>query len=190
MIGRVMMRMVMRVVMMIVVVIVMVVMTVPCVIWLRLQVSAAFRIERSLDLGQPGSQSTQHIFNHVITPDTQTASHDLHRQMPVTEMPGEAHHLPLIVAADFHERFGCGDHFDQAAVFQHQCIASSQGDGFGKIEQKLQTARRRHCHPAAMTVVKIKDHRIGNLAFPRVLGPNVRCTDHVVLRICRKLGCD
>ncbi len=62
-------------------------------------VRAAFRIERGFDLDHAGAESPHHLFDHVVTADTQMFSRDLHRQVAIAEMPGEPHHLPGIDAA-------------------------------------------------------------------------------------------
>jgi hypothetical protein len=102
----------------------------------------------------------------VIAPDPQAPPNDLCRQMAIAEMPGDPHHLTLVIRANFHKRLGRCDDFDQPAVFENQCVAATQGNRLREIEQKLQTAGRRDRHATAMTVVESKDHGIGDLAFP------------------------
>jgi hypothetical protein len=61
--------------------------------------------------------------------------------MAVAEMPGDANQMQRVSAADFDQRLGGGDHLNQAAVFQHQRIATAQRDRVFQIEQEFEPAR-------------------------------------------------
>ena len=66
----------------------------------RAGIGAAFRIERRLDLDHACTQALHHRLDDVIAPDAQALDHDLRRQMAVAEVPGEAHQMVRIVAAN------------------------------------------------------------------------------------------
>ena len=53
-------------------------------------IGAAFRIERRLDLDDAGAETLHHLLDDVIAADAQRLRHDLHRQMAIAEMPGDA----------------------------------------------------------------------------------------------------
>lgn len=105
--------------------------------FMRGGIGAAFGIERRLDLDDAGTETLHHLLNDVIAANPQALGHDLGRQVPVAEMPGEAHEMCGISAADLDQRFWRGHDFDAAAVFQHQGIATAQGDGVFEIEQEF-----------------------------------------------------
>ena len=53
-------------------------------------IGAAFGIERRFDLDHARAEPLHHRLDDMIAPDPQAFWHDLRRQMPVAEMPGEA----------------------------------------------------------------------------------------------------
>lgn len=143
-------------------------------------ISAAFRVERRFNDDHARTKTAHHVLDHMIATDAQAPSDNLRRKVPVAEMPCDPYQMMRIGAPDFHQRFGCCDHFDQSPVFQHQCIAAAQGDGFFQIQQEFQPARARHRHAAAMTVVEIKHHRICGGLGPTNLRADLRGADHDV----------
>ena len=52
--------------------------------------------------------------------------------MPVAEMPGEPGEMRQVVGADFGQRLGFDDDFDQVAAVELERIAHAQCHGFGK----------------------------------------------------------
>lgn len=100
-------------------------------------ISAAFRIERRFNDDHARTKTAHHVLDHMIAPDAQALSDNLRRKVAVAEMPCDPHQMMRIGAPDFHQRFGCCDHFDHSPVFQHQCIAAAQGDGFFQIQQEF-----------------------------------------------------
>src|SRR4051794_20973766 len=53
-------------------------------------IGSAFGIERRLDLDDARAETLHHRFDDVVAADAQTLRHDLRRQMPVAEMPGDS----------------------------------------------------------------------------------------------------
>src|SRR5271156_369827 len=72
-------------------------------------IGAALRIERRLDLDDFGAELRRQIGNDVIAPDAQRCRHHLRRQMPVTQMPGDAREMLWSGTANFQKRLRCGD---------------------------------------------------------------------------------
>ena len=52
-------------------------------------ISAALRCERRLDGAERRAEPAQHVGDHMVVPDQDAMRHDLRREMPVAEMPGE-----------------------------------------------------------------------------------------------------
>ena len=127
----------------------------------RLRIRAALGIERRLNLDDARAQSLHHRLDDVIPADAQALRHDLRRQMAVAEMPGNANQVQRIGAPNLDQGLGGRDHLDQPAILQHQRIAAAQCDCVFKIEQKLEPARTRHCHPPPVPVVEIEHDGIG-----------------------------
>ncbi len=141
-------------------------------------VGAALGIERRLDLDDSGAEALHHRLDHVVAPDPQTLGHDLGRQMPIAEMPGDPNQMQRIGAADFEQRLGRGDHFDQPAVLEHQRIAAAERHRIFEIEQELEPARARHRHPPPVPVVEIEHDGIGRRLVPAMLTLNFNRADH------------
>src|SRR5947209_14424711 len=100
--GMVMGMMVMTVMIVIVLVMPMVVMPV-IIVTMRMagiRVSAAFRIERRLDLDDARTKALHHRLNDMVAANAQALGHQLRRQMTIAEMPGNADEMVRIVAAD------------------------------------------------------------------------------------------
>jgi hypothetical protein len=148
-------------------------------------IGAAFGIERRLDLDDARAKPLHHRLDDVIAPDPQAFWHDLRRQMPIAEMPGDSDQMQGIGAPDLDQRLGRGNHLDQPSVFQHQRIAAAQGDRVFEVKQKFQSARARHRHPPPVPVVETEHDGVGRCLRPAMLALNLRGADHVDLRFER-----
>ena len=141
-------------------------------------VSAAFGIERRLDLDHLRAQPLHHRLDHVVTANAQGFGHELRRQMAVAEMPGDADEMVRIAAADLEQRLGRRHHFHQPAILQHQRIAAAQRDGVLEIEQEFEPARPSHRHPPPVPVVEIEHDGVGCRFCPAMLSQDFGCADH------------
>lgn len=63
-------------------------------------IDAAFRIERRLDGQRAPTERLHHRLDHRITANAQALANDLHRQLPMPEMPGDSRNMRQIVAAN------------------------------------------------------------------------------------------
>jgi hypothetical protein len=141
-------------------------------------VGAAFGIERRFDLDHPCAQPLRHFLDHVIAADTQRLCRDLCRQMAITEVPGDANQMLRILAAKFEKRLRRRDHFDQAAILQHQRVAAAQRRGILEIKQEFKPPRCRHRHAPPVTVIEIEHNRIGWSLAPAVVFRDLDRADH------------
>lgn len=144
----------------------------------RLGIGAAFRIERRLDLDHARTEPFDHRLDDMIAADAQALAHDLRRQVAVAQMPGEPHQMMRIVGADLQQRLRCCNDLDQATIFEHERIATAQGDGVLEVEQKCEPARAGHRHPPPMAVVEIEHDGIGGGLSPSMLSKHTRGADH------------
>jgi hypothetical protein len=141
-------------------------------------IGAAFRVERSLDLGEARAQPPHHFLDDMIAPDAQAAAGDLRLQVAVTQMPGQADQMLRVVATDLHERLRGRDDLDQPAVFEHQRVAAPQRDRGFQVEQKRKPARAGHRHSPPVTVVEVEHDRIGRRFDKAMLSSNLGSPDH------------
>ena len=143
-----------------------------------ISIGATFGIERRLDLDDAGAKPLYHRLDHVIPADAQAPGHDLGRQMPIAEMPGNPDQMMRIAATDFQQRLGRRDHLDQPSIFQHQRVAAAQRDRGFQVEQEFEPARARHRHPPPMPIVEIEHDGVGRGLRPAMLALDVRRADH------------
>jgi hypothetical protein len=142
-------------------------------------IGATFGIEWRIDLQDTRAKTLDHLLDDVISPDPQALGHDLGRQMPVAEMPGQTHQMERILSANFKQRLRRRHHLDQPPVLQDQRIAATQRHGGFQVEQKFETSRSRHRHPPPVTIVEVQHDGIGRRLRPMVLSLNLRCADHL-----------
>ncbi len=83
-----------------------------------LRIGAAFGIERRLDLAHFGAEPARHVGDHMVAANAQLGAHDLRRQMPVAEVPGDADQMLLVARGDLEQGFGRGEDFDKPPVLQ------------------------------------------------------------------------
>jgi hypothetical protein len=141
-------------------------------------VSPAFRVERRLDFDDARAEPAHHVFDHMIAPDTQALRRDLRRQMPVAEVPGDAHQMMRILAADFRQWLGRSHDLDQPPILQHKRIAAAQRGRRFQIEQKFNPTRPGHREPPAMPVVETQHDGIRRRLRPAMLRLHFRRADH------------
>lgn len=150
-------------------------------------IGSAFRIERRFDSDDTRAEAPHHLLDDVIAPDAKALADDLRRQMAIAEMPGNAHQMKRIGAADLHQRLGRSDHLDQPTVFQHQRIAAAQRHRLFQVEQEFKPARAGHCHAPPMPVIETENHRIGCGLGPAARWANLRRADHDIALIASGL---
>ena len=63
---------------------------------------------------------------------------DLDRQVPVAQMPGEAHQVVCVLRPHLGQRFRRRVDEDLAAILQHQCVAVVKLSRLGQIQQEFQ----------------------------------------------------
>ncbi len=143
-------------------------------------IGATLGIERRLDLDHARAQSPDHGFDDVVPADAQALCHDLRRQMPVAEMPGDADQMLRIARPDLEQRLGRRHHFNQSSILQHQRIAATQRHRIFQVEQEFEAARCGHRHPPPVAVVEVEHDRVGRRVLPAMLRGDFCRTDHAI----------
>jgi hypothetical protein len=64
-------------------------------------VSAAFGLKGGLDLLKVRPQGTEQVFYYMVGPNQKNMVSNLGRQMPITQVPCQAHQLDRIFVSDF-----------------------------------------------------------------------------------------
>ena len=141
------------------------------------RVGPAFWIERRLDRHHPSAETRHHRLDHVIAPDAQPFAHELHRQVAVAEVPGNADRRRGIGAGDLGQGFGRSHDLDQVACVEQERVAASQRHSLGQIEQEGRAADAAHADAAPVPLVEVEHHHVMGLSLPRAGGSN-RCRAH------------
>ena len=94
------------------------------------------------------AQALDHLGNHMIGPDADAIAQQLHRQMPVAQVPGDAHQFAVLMRVDFQQLFRLGADANDTR-FHQQTVAVAQPHRLRQIDQELRpelvvrTIRRR-----------------------------------------------
>ena len=123
-------------------------------------VGAALRIERRVDGRKPRAEATQHVFDHMVAADAQPLARDLHVDVTIADMPGEARQIVGAGRGDFDERLRAADHTDDCPVVQHEAVAVAERGGLRKVEQKFGAVLAVQHHAAAMALMGIELNRV------------------------------
>ena len=124
------------------------------------RIGATLRIERRLDRHHRGTELTQHVLDHVIAAQTERPAHDLRRQVPIADVPGQPHEVAVRPAPHLDQRLGRRHDLDQATVLERQGVAAAQSHGLGQIEQELEPAHTGHDDATAVPVVEVEHHAV------------------------------
>ena len=98
------------------------------------RVGTGLRIERSSDQGDVPAKTLDHLADHMVRSNADAIAQQLHRQMAITEMPGDTNKFAILMRMDFHQVLGLGADPDNA-VFDHQPVAISQPHRLRQIDQ-------------------------------------------------------
>ena len=71
-------------------------------------VSAAFGLEGGLHLYELRSQAVEHILDHMVGPNAKNLVSNFSRQMPISQVPSNAHKLIGIFMPDFDNGLSSG----------------------------------------------------------------------------------
>jgi hypothetical protein len=124
-------------------------------------VGTGFGVEGGVDGVGVAAEAGDHVGNHVVGADQDAAAGELHGQMAIAEVPGDAHQLGVVVGGDPQKGFGAGADADEGAIFQRQRIAVAQADGVGKIEKHRGSGDGFEKIAAAEAAVEIDEDAVG-----------------------------
>jgi hypothetical protein len=119
-------------------------------------VGAAFGLEGGLQLYKIRSEAKEHVLDHMVRPDTQSSLLNFGRQVPISQMPGEAHKLAGIFVRDFHNKLRGGPNLQPSAIFKLQAVSIRHRDRLRKIEEDIFALICPQANAAAMARFKIK----------------------------------
>lgn len=103
-----------------------------------------------------GAEPTEHGDDHMVLADPQPPVQDLHRQVAIAEMPGEARERSRAVGLDVAHLLVRGRDLDHAAVVEDKPVSGHQDPRLGKIEQEGDPVVGRERDPAPVAVIEIE----------------------------------
>ena len=119
-------------------------------------VGAALRLEWGLHHDKLRAKAEQHLLDHMIGPDTKNLVFNLRRQMPVSQVPGNARKLIGILVPHFDDWLWSGLHLQPPAIFELQAISFDHRNRFRKVEKDIFSLICRQANAAAMARVEIE----------------------------------
>jgi hypothetical protein len=119
-------------------------------------ISAAFGLEGGTHLHKLGAEAMEHCLDHGVRPNAKHLISNLRWQMPISQMPSEAHELVGFFMADFDYRLRGRPHLQQPAIVELQGISICHRNRLRKIEKHIFALVRAQSNAAAMASVKIK----------------------------------
>ena len=126
-------------------------------------VSSGLGIERRIDRFDVTAESFDHFFYDMIGADTDAVAKQLHRQMAIAQVPGDADEFGVVVGVDFEKGFGAGTNADDAAAVQRQAVAVAQPNGLGEIDEQFIAFFRDQNDTAPMAAVEVDQDLIGRI---------------------------
>jgi len=97
-------------------------------------VSPRLRVKGFFQATDLSAKLLDHFGNNMILQDPDALMQNLHRQMPIAQMPRYAEQ-DLVGGLDFQKRFGLGTNTHDAAIFQFKTVAITKMHSLRKVEQ-------------------------------------------------------
>jgi hypothetical protein len=132
-------------------------------------ICARFRIEGRLDRIDVPAETRDHVCDHMIGADTNTIAEQLHRQMSVAKMPGDADQFACTVRMDLQQWLGFRADPHHATVIDPQPVVVAQPHRLREIEQHLTAGFGWQQNAPTMPPIKVDHHTINFLG--RIPGP-------------------
>src|SRR5262245_31673046 len=89
----------------------------------------------------------EHLLDHVIGPNAKNLIANFSRQMPISQIPREAHELVGVLMPDFDDKLRGGFDLQEPSVFKLQGISIGHGNRSRKIEKDIFALVRRQAMP-------------------------------------------
>src|SRR5580658_6282056 len=119
-------------------------------------VCTAFGLEGDLYFHEIGSETAEHILDHMVGADAKNVVPNFRRQMPVSQMPSKPRELMRIFVSDFYDRLRGGVDLQPPSIVQLQAISIRHCDCLWQVEKDVFPLIRSKANAAAMAGVKIE----------------------------------
>ena len=98
----------------------------------------------------------EHLLDHVIGLNAKNPIANVSRQIPISQIPREAHELVGFLMPDFDDKLRSGFDLQEPSVFKLQGISIGHGNRSRKIEKDIFALVRRQANAAAMAGIEIE----------------------------------
>jgi hypothetical protein len=97
-------------------------------------VGSGFGIEWRVDRFDMTAEAFDHVPDDMVGTNPNSIAKQLHRQMTVAEMPGDADQFAVVVTMNFQQWLGPRADLDDPAVFKRESVAVPQPHRLGKVD--------------------------------------------------------
>ncbi len=98
-------------------------------------IGTILRIERCDDMRHMSAELLHHIRDDVICTNADMPIEQLHGQMAIAEMPGDAHQLVAVMRMNIEQFLAARRHPHPASILKVQAITIAKAHGLRHIEQ-------------------------------------------------------
>jgi len=119
-------------------------------------ISATLGLERGLRFRELRAEGLEHMLDHMVGPNAENLVPNFSRQMPVSEVPGQAHKLVGISVPNFDNMLRSGLNHQPPPIFKLQTISISHRNRFRKVEKYIFAFVSSQANAAAVACVKIE----------------------------------
>jgi len=126
-------------------------------------VGATLGLEGPRDTLHRATEPAHHLGQHVVVADVEGVIADLGRGMAIADMPRDLGEAGRRLSAHLEEILRRGDHLDQTAILELECIATLDGCHLVQVEQKLGALVALERDTSAMAPLVIEGDGVDNL---------------------------
>ncbi len=138
------------------------------------RVRTGLRIEWGMDRIDMAAETFDHLCDNVIGSNADAIAQQLHRQMAIAEMPGDANEFAGPMGVDFQQLLGLGTNPDDAGL-HHQSIAVAKPYCLRQVDQYFGSGQRGENDTAPKAMIVVDQHEIDLLAgIPASGGQDLR----------------
>src|SRR5260370_30657547 len=100
-------------------------------------ISATIGLERGLHFRELRAEAVEHMLDHMVGPNAENLVPHFSRQMPVSEVPSQAHELVGISVPNFDNMLRSGLNHQPPAIFKLQTISISPRTPFRQLQKYI-----------------------------------------------------
>ena len=119
-------------------------------------IGATLGLERDVYFRELGPEAAEHLLDDMVGANAENLASNFSRQMPVSEVPSQAHKLVGIFVPNFDNMLCSSLNHEPSPIFKLQTISVSHGNGFRKVQENIFACVSSQANAAAVTRIKIE----------------------------------